>query len=86
MSIKRILVPLPGSVDHTAEIDMALCAAKALRAHVEALFISPPRPAMRDEVSVRETAYSGRATAAIRRRGPRAARVVTPSPGRRARA
>jgi hypothetical protein len=30
MSIKRILVPLPGSVDQTGEIDMALSAAKAL--------------------------------------------------------
>src|SRR5438128_9141654 len=44
MSIKRILVPLPGSVGHTAEIDMALSAAKALGAHVEALFISQPPP------------------------------------------
>jgi nucleotide-binding universal stress UspA family protein len=45
MSIKRILVPLPGSVDHTSEVDMALSAAKALNAHVEALFISePPHP------------------------------------------
>ena len=44
MSIKRILVPLPGSVGHTAEIDMALSAAKTLGAHVEALFISQPTP------------------------------------------
>jgi hypothetical protein len=33
MSIKRILVPLPGSVDQTGEIDLALSAAKALGAH-----------------------------------------------------
>jgi hypothetical protein len=65
MSIKRILVPLPGSVDHTAEIDMALCVAKALGAHVQALFISTPQPAMRGEVNVSETAYSGRAAAAV---------------------
>ncbi len=44
MSIKRILVPLPASVDHTGEVETALTAAKALGAHVEALFISqPPR-------------------------------------------
>jgi nucleotide-binding universal stress UspA family protein len=47
MSIKRILVPLPGSVDHTGEADMALSAAKALSAHVEALFISAPLPPVR---------------------------------------
>jgi nucleotide-binding universal stress UspA family protein len=47
MSIKRILVPLPGSVDHTGEVDMALSAAKALSAHVEALFISEPLPPVR---------------------------------------
>ena len=58
MSIKRILVPLPGSVGHTAEIDMALSAAKALGAHVEALFISQPPPATRGGVSVSE--YGGR--------------------------
>src|SRR4051794_3207105 len=38
MSIKRILLPLPGSVDHGAQMDMALSASKALGAHVEALF------------------------------------------------
>ena len=58
MSIKRILVPLPGSVGHTAEIDMALSAAKALGAHVEALFISQPPPSTRGGVSVSE--YGGR--------------------------
>jgi nucleotide-binding universal stress UspA family protein len=67
MSIKRILVPLPGSADHSAEIDMALSAAKALGAHVEALFISPPRPPMRGGVNVSEMAHHyGRATAAVR--------------------
>jgi hypothetical protein len=35
MSIKRILVPIPGSVDHSGEIDTALSAAKALGAHLE---------------------------------------------------
>ena len=44
MSIKRILVPLPGSADHSGEIEMALAAAKALNAHVEALFITEPTP------------------------------------------
>ena len=47
MSIKRILVPLPGLVDHAGEVDMALSAAKALSAHVEALFINPPPPPVR---------------------------------------
>ena len=46
MSIKRILVPLPGSADHSGEIEMALSAAKALGTHVEALFISEPPPPM----------------------------------------
>jgi nucleotide-binding universal stress UspA family protein len=62
MSIKRILVPLPGSVGHTAEIDMALSAAKALGAHVEALFISQPPPVARGGVNVSE--YGG-GTAAV---------------------
>ena len=39
MSIKRSLVPLPGPASHTGEIEMALSAAKALGAHVPALFI-----------------------------------------------
>jgi nucleotide-binding universal stress UspA family protein len=47
MSIKRILVPLPGLVEHAGEVDMALSAAKALSAHVEALFINPPPPPVR---------------------------------------
>ena len=42
MSIKRILLPLPASVDHTSEIGMALSAAKVLEAYVEALCISEP--------------------------------------------
>src|SRR6266436_3756042 len=44
MSIKRILVPLPGSAGHTGQIETALSAAKALGAHVQALFISQPPP------------------------------------------
>jgi nucleotide-binding universal stress UspA family protein len=64
MSIKRILVPLPGSVDQTGEIDMALSAAKALGAHVEALFISqPPPPVTRGGVSVSEMGYGLRKAA-----------------------
>jgi len=50
MSIKRILVPLPGSADHAGEIDMALSAAKALQAHVEALFISQAPPTRGSDV------------------------------------
>jgi nucleotide-binding universal stress UspA family protein len=44
MSMKRILVPLPSSVDATSEIDMALSAAKLLDAYVEALYILEPMP------------------------------------------
>src|SRR2546423_1500474 len=54
MSIKRILVPLPGSASHTGEIEMALSAAKALGAHVQALFISQLPPVTRGGVSVSE--------------------------------
>jgi len=45
MSIKRILVPLPGALDHTSEIETALSAARVLGAQVEALCISEPFPA-----------------------------------------
>jgi nucleotide-binding universal stress UspA family protein len=46
MAIKRILLPLPSSADHSSEMDTALSAAKILQAHVEALFITePPSPA-----------------------------------------
>src|SRR5437870_13260922 len=62
MSIKRILVPLPGSASHTGEIEMALSAAKALGAHVQALFISQPPPVTRGGVSVSEV--GGTATVA----------------------
>ena len=48
MSIKRILVPLPGSAGLTGQIETALSAAKALGAHVQALFISEPPPVTRD--------------------------------------
>jgi nucleotide-binding universal stress UspA family protein len=44
MSIKRILVPFPGSVDHGAELEVALTAGRALGSYVEALFISEPPP------------------------------------------
>ena len=54
MSIKRILVPLPGSASHTGEIEMALSAAKALGAHVQALFISQPPPVTRGGATVSE--------------------------------
>ena len=53
MSIKRILVPLPGSASHTGQIETALSAAKALGAHVQALFISQPPP---DTVAVSRVA------------------------------
>lgn len=57
MSIKRILVPLPGSANHTGQIETALSAAKALEAHVQALFISePPPPVTRGGLTVTEMA------------------------------
>ena len=54
MSIKRILVPLPGSAGHTGQIETALSAAKALGAHVQALFISEPLPVTRGGLTVTE--------------------------------
>ena len=65
MSIKRILVPLPASVDPTSEIRMALAAAKALAAHVEALCISEPIP-VRGLGAVQEGSYAMRTAAAVR--------------------
>jgi len=47
MSIKRILIPLPGFVAHQSEIEMGLTAAKALGSQVEAMFITEPAPATR---------------------------------------
>ena len=64
MSIKRILVPLPGSASHTGEIELALSAAKALGAHVQALFISQPPAVTRGGVSVGEL---GRTVASVNR-------------------
>ena len=51
MSIKQILVPLPSSASHTGQIETALSAAKALGAHVQALFISQPPPDTRSGVA-----------------------------------
>ncbi len=63
MSIKRILVPLPGFVDHFSEVDMAMSAAKALAAHVEVMFISEPPPVTR-AVAPSEMSYGGAMVAA----------------------
>ena len=57
MSIKRILVPLPGFIEHFSEIDMGVAAAKALEAHVEVMFIGEPPPVMRSTVTASEMAY-----------------------------
>jgi len=73
MSIKRILVPLPASVDHTGEVETALAAAKALGAHVEALFISQPPPPTPIGASVSEMGNRAR-TAAVAEERERAAR------------
>ena len=75
MSIKRILVPLPGSASHTGEIEMALSAAKALGAHVQALFISQPPPVTRGGVSVSELGRTA-SVAEERERTARDAREV----------
>jgi nucleotide-binding universal stress UspA family protein len=58
MSIKRILVPLPGSADHAGEIGMALSAAKALQAYVEALFITQPAPTRAGDVPFTRSAVA----------------------------
>jgi nucleotide-binding universal stress UspA family protein len=60
MTIKRILVPLPGSADCSGEIDTALSAGKVLGAHVEALFINepPPAPMNRTRTSGGEMGYA----------------------------
>jgi nucleotide-binding universal stress UspA family protein len=66
MSIKRILVPLPGSVERSAgEIDLAMSAAKALGAHVEALFIREPPPTTRSGVNPSVMRYGGGAMTAM---------------------
>src|SRR6266571_6457387 len=75
MSIKRILVPLPGSACHTGEIEMALSAAKALGAHVQALFISQPPPVTRGGVTVSELGRTA-SVAEERERTARDAREV----------
>jgi nucleotide-binding universal stress UspA family protein len=59
MSIKRILVPLPASVDHTSEIATALAVAKQLEAYVEALCISEP---MQPSAGYVQEGYAARIT------------------------
>jgi nucleotide-binding universal stress UspA family protein len=59
MSIKRILVPLPGSANHAGEIAMALSAAKSLGAHVEALYISQPPHLSRGGTNLSDMGYGG---------------------------
>lgn len=63
MSIKRILVPLPGSIDHTSEVEMGLSAAKALGAYVEALHIVEPLPST-PVIGAPQGGYSARVAAA----------------------
>jgi nucleotide-binding universal stress UspA family protein len=58
MSIKRILVPLAGSGDKAREIDIGVSAAKALGAHIEALFISKPPPAPGRVTATQMAAYA----------------------------
>jgi nucleotide-binding universal stress UspA family protein len=42
MTIKRILLPLPGTAAYSAETDLAMCVTRAMGAHIEALFVNPP--------------------------------------------
>ena len=64
MTIKRILVPLPGSVDRSGgEIDLAMAATKALGAYAEALFLREPPPAVRGGVNASTMRYVGGAAA-----------------------
>ncbi len=63
MSIKRILLPLPGTDDHSGAINMALSAANALRAHVEAQFITEPPPP-RARIRAGDMGYGAAASAA----------------------
>jgi nucleotide-binding universal stress UspA family protein len=63
MTIKRILVPLPGSIDHTSEVGMALSAAKVLGAYVEALYISEPLPTRPGMGRLQEGGYATRVAA-----------------------
>ncbi len=66
MSIKQILVPLPGSAGLTGQIETALSAAKVLVAHVQALFISEPPPVTRDLMATDLMATEmGRRTATV---------------------
>jgi nucleotide-binding universal stress UspA family protein len=64
MTIKRILIPLPGTVKNAGEIDLALSVAKAFGAHVEALFITEPPPAIRGGMGSGEYRYTGGAATA----------------------
>ena len=57
MTIKRILVPLPGPAAYTAETDLALSVAKAMAAHVEGLFISQPPISLRAGVIGSDISY-----------------------------
>jgi nucleotide-binding universal stress UspA family protein len=59
MSIKRILAPLPSGADHACEISMALSAAKALNACLEALYIRPPEPVGRMPARASYYGYGG---------------------------
>lgn len=57
MTIKQILVPLPGSDTYSVEIDLAMSVAKRMGAHVEALFISQPPSSLRTGVSDSSVSY-----------------------------
>jgi nucleotide-binding universal stress UspA family protein len=86
MSIKRILVPLPGSAGLTGQIETAVSAAKALGAHVQALFISEPPPVTRGGLTVTEMARTATDPvnwhAEERERTAREAREVSRRPAR----
>jgi putative ABC transport system substrate-binding protein len=59
-----LVASLPSSAEHGSEIDMALSAAKALQAHVEALFITEPlSPAAVRARGIGDMEYGATATA-----------------------
>lgn len=64
MTIKRILVPLAGSARNGGELETSLAVARALDAHVEALFISEPLPVNRAGVSSSDYRFAGGAATA----------------------
>jgi nucleotide-binding universal stress UspA family protein len=69
MTIKRILLPLPGFTVHFGDTDLAMSVAKAMGAHIEALFIRPPAPSPRSGLTDSDV-YPYRGSLALLSRDP----------------